>query len=33
MKLEKNTKAAYKGLPYQTFISSVLHEYASGHFA
>lgn len=25
-------KAAYKGLPYQTFISSVLHEYASGHF-
>lgn len=25
-------KAAYKGLPYQTFISSVLHEYAAGHF-
>ena len=25
-------KAAYKGLPYQTFIASVLHEYASGHF-
>lgn len=24
--------AAYKGLPYQTFISSVLHEYAAGHF-
>jgi len=23
-------KAAYKGLPYQTFISSVLHEYAAG---
>jgi len=26
-------KAAYKGLPYQTFIVSVLHEYAAGHFA
>lgn len=25
-------KAAYKGLPYQTFISSILHEYAAGHF-
>src|SRR4030065_1722750 len=25
-------KAAYKGLAYQTFISSVLHEYAAGHF-
>jgi predicted DNA binding CopG/RHH family protein len=25
-------KAAYKGLPYQTLIASVLHEYASGHF-
>ena len=25
-------KAAYKGLPYQTLISSVLHEYAAGHF-
>lgn len=25
-------KAAYKGLPYQTFIASVLHEYATGHF-
>jgi predicted DNA binding CopG/RHH family protein len=25
-------KAAFKGLPYQTFISSVLHEYAAGHF-
>lgn len=25
-------KAAYKGLPYQTFIASVLHEYALGHF-
>jgi predicted DNA binding CopG/RHH family protein len=24
--------AAYKGLPYQTYISSVLHEYAAGHF-
>ena len=24
-------KAAYKGLPYQTFISSILHEYAAGH--
>jgi predicted DNA binding CopG/RHH family protein len=24
--------AAYKGLPYQTFIASVLHEYAAGHF-
>lgn len=26
-------KAAYRGLPYQTFISSVLHEYAAGHFS
>jgi predicted DNA binding CopG/RHH family protein len=25
-------KAAHKGLPYQTFIASVLHEYAAGHF-
>lgn len=25
-------RAAYKGLPYQTFIASVLHEYAAGHF-
>lgn len=25
-------KAAYKGLPYQTFIASILHEYAAGHF-
>jgi predicted DNA binding CopG/RHH family protein len=25
-------KAAYKGLPYQTFIASVFHEYAAGHF-
>lgn len=25
-------KAAFKGLPYQTFIASVLHEYAAGHF-
>ena len=25
-------KAAYKGLPYQTCIASVLHEYAAGHF-
>lgn len=25
-------KAAYKGLPYQAFISSILHEYAAGHF-
>ena len=25
-------KAAYKGLPYQTFVSSILHEYLSGHF-
>jgi len=25
-------KAAYRGLPYQTFIASVLHEYAEGHF-
>lgn len=25
-------KAAYKALPYQTFIASVLHEYAAGHF-
>jgi predicted DNA binding CopG/RHH family protein len=25
-------KAAYKGLPYQTLIASILHEYAAGHF-
>ncbi|MDF2867577.1 MAG: hypothetical protein K0S11_1047 [Gammaproteobacteria bacterium] len=25
-------RAAFKGLPYQTFIASVLHEYAAGHF-
>jgi predicted DNA binding CopG/RHH family protein len=25
-------KATYKGLPYQTFIASVLHEYIEGHF-
>lgn len=25
-------KAAYKGLSYQTFIASILHEYAAGHF-
>ena len=25
-------KAAYKGLPYQTFIAGLLHEIASGHF-
>ncbi len=25
-------EAAFKGLPYQTFIASVLHEYAAGHF-
>lgn len=25
-------RAAYKGLPYQIFIASVLHEYAAGHF-
>lgn len=25
-------KAAYKGLTYQTFIASILHEYAAGHF-
>jgi predicted DNA binding CopG/RHH family protein len=25
-------KAAFKGLPYQTFIASILHEFAAGHF-
>ncbi|MFI4954671.1 MAG: hypothetical protein ACHP9Y_02050 [Gammaproteobacteria bacterium] len=25
-------RAAYKGLLYQTFIASILHEYAAGHF-
>ena len=24
-------KAAYEGLPYQTFIASILHKYAAGH--
>ncbi|MGI4851549.1 MAG: CopG family antitoxin [Janthinobacterium lividum] len=26
-------RAAYKGLPYQTLIASILHEYAAGHFS
>lgn len=30
--LDRLKKAAYKGLPYQTFIASVLYEYAAGHF-
>lgn len=30
--LKLKQKAAHKGLPYQTFIASVLHEYAEGHF-
>jgi predicted DNA binding CopG/RHH family protein len=30
--LRLKQKAAYKGLPYQTLIASVLHEYAAGHF-
>ena len=25
-------KAAYKGLPYETFIAGLLHELAAGHF-
>lgn len=25
-------KASYKGLPYQTFIASLLHQIAAGHF-
>ena len=25
-------KAAFKGLPYQTFIASILHECSAGHF-
>ncbi len=25
-------KAAHKGLPYQTYIASILHEVAAGHF-
>lgn len=25
-------KAAYKGLPYQTYIAGILHEFAAGHF-
>lgn len=25
-------KAAFKGIPYQTLITSILHEYAAGHF-
>lgn len=24
-------KAAYEGLPYQTLIASILHQYAAGH--
>lgn len=24
-------KAAYKGLPYQTFIASILHQFAAGY--
>ena len=30
--LRLKQQAAYKGLPYQTFIASVLHEYAAGHY-
>ncbi len=26
-------RAAFKGLPYQTFIASILHEYSAGHFS
>lgn len=26
-------KAVFKGLPYQTFISSILHQYVAGHFS
>ncbi len=31
----KNLKrqAAFKGLPYQTFVASMLHEIAAGHLA
>ncbi len=25
-------KAAYKGLPYQTLASSIIHQYVAGHF-
>ncbi len=25
-------RAAYKGLPYQTYVAGVLHEVAAGHF-
>lgn len=25
-------KAAFKGMPYQTFIASLLHQIAAGHF-
>ena len=25
-------RAAYKGLPYQTYIAGILHEFAAGHF-
>jgi predicted DNA binding CopG/RHH family protein len=24
-------KAAFEGIPYQTFIASILHKYAAGH--
>ena len=24
-------RAAYKGLPYQTLIASILHKYSAGH--
>ena len=30
--LRLKQQAAYKGLPYQTFIASVLREYATGHY-
>jgi len=25
-------KAAYKGLPYQTLMASIIHQYVAGHF-
>lgn len=30
--MQLKRKAAYKGLPYQTFIASILHQVAAGHF-
>ncbi len=31
--LNLKQRAAYKGIPYQTYVASILHQVAAGHFA